>query len=240
VRSLPWLDPQVQGFPDPERALREPNGLLAIGGDLSPERVLRAYREGIFPWYEDPQPILWWSPDPRAVLYPDQFHLSRSLRKAIRSGGFRVTLDQHFAEVIHHCGQLRQYREGTWITPDMHQAYQTLHDQGFAHSVEILRDNTLVGGLYGLALGSVFFGESMFSLETNASKIALWYLTYILQQHNFHMIDCQVESEHLTSMGAVCLARTQYIDCLKTYAQPPDPVGTWSLATPHGTLDQLL
>ena len=240
MRSLPWLDPQLQDFPDPSRALSEPNGLLAVGGDLSAARLIRAYRSGIFPWYEDPQPILWWSPNPRTIMYPNQFHLSRSLRKMIRSGGFRATVDQHFAEVIQHCGELRRHQEGTWITPEMHHAYCALHEQGYAHSVEILHDDKLVGGLYGLALGRVFFGESMFSLQANASKMALWLLSRELLCRDFRLIDCQVESAHLTSLGAITIDRSDYIAHLQAYAKPPDPVGQWSLDESQRGLEQLL
>ena len=224
-----WLDAAMLEFPDPELALREPDGLLALGADLAPERIIAAYRRGIFPWYEEPQPILWWSPNPRSVLPPDQLHLSRSLRKTINSGCFSASIDRHFTEVIEQCATLREHREGTWISPAMKQAYTTLHRQGYAHSIEILEDGVLVGGLYGLALGKVFFGESMFSLRSNASKVALFILCQVLQEHDFHMIDCQVSSQHLQSMGACDIPRTQFTGLLRDYAQTPDPIGYWQL-----------
>ena len=240
MRSLPWLDPHRPDFPDAAEALSEPNGLLAAGGDLSPARIIQAYRQGIFPWYEDPQPILWWSPNPRTVLYPGQFHLSRSLRKTIRKGDYRATMDRHFASVIEHCGRLRRYREGTWITGDMQRAYQELHKLGIAHSVEIWRDDQLAGGLYGIALGKVFFGESMFSLEPDASKIALWLLTRTLLERDFHLIDCQVDSPHLTSLGATRVDRSDYLKSLRMHAHPPDPVGHWQLDEGYHLAEQLL
>ena len=222
-----WLDPYNMEFPHPSAALTEPNGLLAVGGDLAPERLIRAYRQGIFPWYEDPQPILWWSPNPRAILYPGQIHVSRSLRKILRSGRFRATIDQRFPQVIENCARLRKHREGTWITQDMHAAFIRLHELGYAHSVEIYQGERLQGGLYGLGLGQVFFGESMFSLQPNASKVALFVLDRVLRERGFHLIDCQVESEHLISMGAIELARDRFLDVLKHHAQAPDPLGPW-------------
>ena len=224
-----WLDPMGLDFPDPDLALEEPNGLLALGGDLAPERIVTAYRQGIFPWYEEPQPILWWSPNPRAVLLPAQLHLSRSLRKTINSGCFTASIDRHFHRVIEHCASLRENREGTWISPAMKLAYNTLHQQGYAHSIEILQDGELVGGLYGLALGQVFFGESMFSLRSNASKVALFVLCRSLQEFNFQFIDCQVSSQHLQSMGARNMPRSRFVQLLRHYAAAPDPIGHWQL-----------
>jgi leucyl/phenylalanyl-tRNA--protein transferase len=228
-RAPYWLDPQALDFPNLELALDEPDGLLALGGDLAPERIVTAYRQGIFPWYEEPQPILWWSPDPRAVLLPGQLHLSRSLRKTINSGCFSASIDRQFHRVIAHCAGLREHREGTWISPAMKLAYNTLHQQGYAHSIEVLQDGELVGGLYGLALGKVFFGESMFSLRSNASKVALFVLARILQERGFHLIDCQVSSEHLQSMGARNMPRSRFVQILRRYAIAPDPMGAWQL-----------
>jgi len=224
-----WLNASNLDFPDPELALKEPDGLLALGGDLSPERIIEAYRRGIFPWYEEPQPILWWSPNPRSVLPPDQFHLSRSLRKTINSGCFSASIDHHFSQVIEQCAALREHREGTWISPAMKHAYTSLHRRGYAHSIEILEDGELVGGLYGLALGRVFFGESMFSLRSNASKVALFILCEVLQELGFRMIDCQVSSQHLHSMGARDIPRTQFTGLLRDCAQTPDSIGYWQL-----------
>ncbi|MEO6696524.1 MAG: leucyl/phenylalanyl-tRNA--protein transferase, partial [Gammaproteobacteria bacterium] len=168
-----WLSPEDQIFPDVNLALREPDGLLALGGDLSPERLLAAYRKGIFPWYNEGQPILWWSPDPRAVLFPSRVKISRSLRKTLRQGRYRITLDQAFRSVIEGCAAPRNGVPGTWISRAMMEAYTELHERGYAHSVEAWRDGQLVGGLYGVALGRVFFGESMFSRSPDASKVAL-------------------------------------------------------------------
>lgn len=227
--SLPWLDQADHAFPDTNLARRDPNGLLAAGGDLSPARLLRAYREGIFPWYEDPLPILWWSPDPRMVLYPAQFHLSRSLRKTIRSGAFEARVDTCFERVISHCAELRAEREGTWITAAMSSAYQQLHALGYAHSVEVFERGRLAGGLYGIALGSVFFGESMFSLRPNGSKIALFTLCALLGRRDFKLIDCQVPSAHLGTLGAVNVSRGAFIEALRQHAGEPDAPGRWTL-----------
>lgn len=224
-----WLDPQNLEFPDPQTALPEPNGLLAIGGDLSAERLLCAYRQGIFPWYEDPQPILWWSPSPRAVLLPGQLHISRSLRKVINSGRFSASIDCHFGRVLECCAGLRLHREGTWITSAMSDAYNRLFELGYAHSIEILHQGELVGGLYGVALGKVFYGESMFSLQSNASKVALFVLCQTMQLRGGQLIDCQVMSDHLRSMGASGWTRGDFMFALKEYAQAPDPQGRWEL-----------
>ena len=224
-----WLDPATFEFPDPQTALQQPNGLLAIGGDLSPQRLLSAYRRGIFPWYEDPQPILWWSPSPRAVLLPGQLHVSRSLRKVINSGRFSASIDQQFARVLACCASVRERREGTWITPAMRHAYNTLFELGYAHSIEILHQGELVGGLYGVSLGQVFFGESMFSLRNNASKVALFVLSETLQQRGGQLIDCQVMSDHLRSMGATGWSREAFMAALDRWAQGPDARGRWQV-----------
>jgi leucyl/phenylalanyl-tRNA--protein transferase len=227
--SLPpaWLDRAEVDFPDPSTALREPNGLLAIGGRLTPQTLIQAYRRGIFPWYEDPQPVLWWSPDPRAVIITGQLHLSRSLRKTLRSGRFQVTFDRQFEQVIDNCARLRKHREGTWITPELRAAYLELHEMGFAHSIEVTHRGRLQGGLYGLALGKVFFGESMFSLQANASKVGLFALDAYLRHHGYQLIDCQVESEHLRSMGAIAMPREQFLKMLERYAGDGNPQRRW-------------
>ncbi len=215
--TLPQLDWDNLWFPAVEQALEEPNGLLAFGGDLRPERILAAYRRGIFPWYQDDQPILWWSPDPRAVLFPEQIHISRSMQKILRDDRFSLRMDTDFAGVMQGCAEITERRNGTWITPAMHKAYCKLHELGYAHSIEVWRENTLVGGLYGIALGEVFFGESMFSREENASKIALIRLCQQLRRWGFAMIDCQVSNPHLHSMGASTIARSDFVKLLQRH-----------------------
>lgn len=219
--SLHWLDPENSlYFPPVEQALEEPDGLLAAGGDLSTERLLSAYRHGIFPWYSEDEPVLWWSPNPRFVLYPEQLKVSRSLKKNIRNSACQVTMDTAFDRVIEQCSRLpRPGQAGTWISPDMLEAYQRLHRLGHAHSVEVWMENELVGGLYGVHTGPVFCGESMFSLRSNTSKIALYHLCQFLLQQGFVLIDSQVYTEHLESLGAVMIPREEYI---KTLQQPTD------------------
>ncbi len=212
---IPWLDPKSNDFPPITQALEEPNGLLAAGGDLSGNRLIEAYRHGIFPWFSPGEPILWWSPDPRCTLIPGQIHISRSLRKAIRSTEFEITFDRAFAEVIAACAAPRSYSDGTWISTPMQKAYTQLHQQGIAHSVELWQNGKLTGGLYGIAMGRLFFGESMFSRATNTSKIAFAFLARQLEKWGYALIDCQVENNHLTSLGAGCISRTefkQYLD----------------------------
>lgn len=204
----------ARDFPAVERALADPDGLLAIGGDLSPLRILSAYRRGIFPWYSEGQPILWWSPDPRCIIYPGQMKISRSLRKSWRNKGFRITCDRAFGDVIHACAEPRQGVRDTWITREVRHAYQQLHNMGYGHSVECWQHGRLVGGLYGLAIGRVFFGESMFSYVADASKTALAWLSQQLADHEFRMIDCQVDSSHLRSLGAELVSRQRFIRAL--------------------------
>jgi leucyl/phenylalanyl-tRNA--protein transferase len=210
---IPWLRPEdpPHAFPPVESALTEPNGLLCVGGDLSPRRLLEAYRRGIFPWYSVGQPILWWSPDPRAVLFPAEFRLSKSLAKTLRNRGYETRIDTAFADVMRMCGAAELRPEGTWITPAMQAAYGTLRELGYAHSVETWLGERLVGGLYGVALGKVFFGESMFSVERDASKVALKRLVDELMARGYLLIDCQVESAHLESLGARTLPRTEFV-----------------------------
>ncbi|HAO00349.1 MAG TPA: leucyl/phenylalanyl-tRNA--protein transferase, partial [Halomonas sp.] len=203
---LPWLSSPHPSFPSTEQALESPNGLLAAGGELTPAWLVDAYRKGIFPWYSDKDPILWWSPDPRMILLPAQFKRRRSLAKRLRHGGFSVTLDQQFIQVVEACAAPRKNEPGTWINPDMRRAYQRLHELGIAHSIEVHRDGELVGGLYGLAMGPVFFGESMFSRQPDASKIALAYLAGAMQRHGGELIDCQMHTPHLASLGATTVA----------------------------------
>ena len=229
MSGLPWLDPfdDEQPFPDPEHALREPDGLLAIGGSLNPGRLLRAYRQGIFPWYCSGQPILWWSPDPRTVLFPERIRISRSLRKVIRKNRFRITTDTCFATVMERCSEPRGQDPGTWITPEMHAAYRHLHHLGHAHCVETWQDEHLVGGLYGVAIGRVFFGESMFSRVSNASKIALVALVEQLRRWEFALIDCQMHTEHLARMGARRIPRPGFTRLLRRSCDFPGRIGDW-------------
>jgi leucyl/phenylalanyl-tRNA--protein transferase len=210
---IPWLQPgsPTDAFPPVETALTDPDGLLCAGGDLSPARLLEAYRRGIFPWFSEGQPILWWSPDPRTVLYPAEFRVSRSLAKTIRNRGFAVSVDRAFTDVMALCADPRLRPEGTWISPQMRAAYQRLHDLGHAHSYETWDGDRLVGGLYGVALGAVFFGESMFSLERDASKVALAALVRAMIERNGRLIDCQVASAHLESLGARSIPRRQFV-----------------------------
>ncbi|HOW74860.1 MAG TPA: leucyl/phenylalanyl-tRNA--protein transferase [Candidatus Competibacteraceae bacterium] len=228
---LPWLDPRNdnQPFPVSNRALTEPNGLLAAGGSLSPRRLLHAYRQGIFPWYSSGQPILWWSPNPRLVLFPEYVNISRSLRKTLRNGPFTVTADAAFPAVIDACAAPRAPGEGTWITADMRQAYCRLHRLGHAHSIETWRQGELVGGLYGVAVGRVFYGESMFSGASNASKVALAALATQLRRWDFALIDCQVRTDHLLRLGAVDIPREMFLQLLERYCPLPGREGLWQL-----------
>lgn len=219
--QLTWLRPDSMAFPAPDQALTEPEGLLAAGGDLSPERLIRAYSQGIFPWYQDGQPILWWSPNPRTVLRPAQLHMSRSMQKFMRKVHLEITLDQSFPEVIKACSEPRDYTDSTWITEEMQLAYCRLHRLGLAHSVEVWEDGKLVGGLYGVALGRVFFGESMFSRRSNASKVAFIFLVRQLQQWGYALIDCQMPTEHLFSLGAESLDRDEFIRQLQLLCRSP-------------------
>ena len=215
MSAVHWLDPDRPDFPPLSAALRVPNGLLAVGGDLRTERLLAAYQAGIFPWYEAPQPILWWSPAPRAVLQPSQVHVSRSLRKTLKRGEFRVSFDTAFRRVISGCASLSQTRTGTWITREMMNAYIHMHELGGAHSAEVWRDQTLVGGLYGMGIGRMFYGESMFSRESNASKVALVSLCRKLEALRVELVDCQVGNPHLYSMGAQDIPRQAFIEHLE-------------------------
>ena len=210
-----WLDENNSEFPKLSLALTEPNGLIAIGGNLSVERLLKAYSLGIFPWYGKDEPILWYSPDPRMVITPSKFHLSKSLRKVIQSSKFDIFIDTSFKNVIIQCQKIaRPGQSGTWINDEMVEAYCRLHDAGYAHSYEVYKSDELVGGLYGVSLGGVFFGESMFSLVNNASKVAF---AYLLQNSDYRLIDCQVENKHLQSLGAFKIPRDLFIQQLKAF-----------------------
>jgi leucyl/phenylalanyl-tRNA--protein transferase len=214
-------------FPDIETALREPDGLLAAGGDLSSPRLLAAYRHGVFPWFDAGQPILWWSPDPRCVLVPGNFYVSRRLKRDLRRSQAEIRFNCGFDEVIRNCAEPRISQQGTWITTDMISAFSRLHDEGWAHSVETWQDGALVGGLYGLAIGRLFFGESMFSREDNASKYALFALSSHLHDRGFELIDCQVTSQHLLTLGATMVPRQEFSRILQSACKPPIRFADW-------------
>ena len=215
--NITWIssDDPPEAFPEIESAFDIPDGLLAAGGDLSPERLLYAYRHGIFPWYDSGQPILWWSPDPRCVLRPHEFHVSKRLRRSLSRSKLEVSFNQAFSAVIAACAEDRIGQQGTWITDDMADAYSRLHQQGWAHSIEIWQENRLAGGLYGLAIGQAFFGESMFSRQTNASKAAMLALCQQMVLNDFEILDCQVESPHLVSLGASLMPRNKFAAVLR-------------------------
>ncbi len=223
------LKPDSADLRFPPVELASPEGLLAVGGDLRAERLLEAYRHGIFPWYNPGQPILWWSPDPRAVLFPAKLRVARSLHKTLRQKKFEVTLDTAFRDVISACAQPRNGRAGpgTWITPEMIEAYCVLHERGFAHSAESWRDGKLAGGVYGVALGNAFFGESMFSRETDASKVAFVHLVRQLEHWGYAFVDCQLPSAHLFSLGAEEIRRRDFMARLERALEQPDRPGRW-------------
>lgn len=236
MHRLPLLN-EGDDFPPTNEAFTEPNGLLAAGGGLSPQRLLAAYRRGIFPWFEEPQPVLWWTPDPRSALFPTELHISRSLTKVLRRDRFGLAVDTCFTRVMQECAKLRDDGLGTWIGNDMITAYTELHQRGFAHSVEVLdADGALVGGLYGIALGRVFFGESMFSATRDASKVASVALVNILLRGGFELIDCQVESAHLNSMGARNISRLDFEAHLAQNTNFTTDPGIWNLPASCGGL----
>jgi leucyl/phenylalanyl-tRNA--protein transferase len=223
---IPWLTGSL-AFPPVERALRSPNGLLAAGGDLSVPRLLEAYRHGIFPWFNAGEPILWWSPDPRMVLFPSEFRISHSLDKTLRKGAYEVRCDTSFEQVMRACAAPRDGHAGTWIHEDMIRAYCALHELGFAHSVETWVDGELAGGLYGIAVGRMFYGESMFSRRTDASKIALAHLARQLERWEFGMIDCQMNTPHLASLGASEIPRAEFVARLGRLIDLPPVPSPW-------------
>lgn len=228
VIELPCLDGAGETwFPSTDKALGEPNGLLAWGGNLSPERLLSAYRKGIFPWFSDNEPVLWWTPSPRCVLHPEQVYISTRTRRRLRQGAFRISADTAFSEVIKACAEPGIGRLSTWITDQMLTAYKELHRLGVAHCVEVWKDDQLIGGIYGLAIGHMFFGESMFSRESDASKIALVYLCQQLQDWGFGPLDCQVGNGHLYRMGAIDLARGEFEQMLAKYTSISRPNESW-------------
>lgn len=228
---ISWIAPDDHDspFPDVERALDEPDGLLAIGGPLSPQRLELAYRSGVFPWFSDEQPVLWWSPDTRAVIRPGRMRIARSLRRRLRRGDYSVTADRAFARVIEACAAPRPGASGTWITPGMIAAYRGLHDRGLAHSLEVWREERLVGGLYGVSVGRSFAGESMFSGADDASKVALAWLNAQLRRWAFPFIDCQMPTDHLISLGATPISRRTFMRELDTALQHPTLSGPWTL-----------
>jgi leucyl/phenylalanyl-tRNA--protein transferase len=225
---IPWLERHTP-FPSVERALRQPNGLLAAGADLSVERLLAAYRSGIFPWYSEGEPLLWWSPDPRMVLYTGEFKLSRSLAKSTRNRGYEVRIDTAFGQVLEGCAGPRKDQPGTWLGPQMRAAYLKLHQLGYAHSFETWQGHNLVGGLYGMAIGRMFYGESMFSRATDASKVALAALVSELALRKFPMIDCQMNTGHLASLGAREIKRSDFLRAVSALVNYSEPPGPWHL-----------
>ncbi len=231
---IPWLD-QRTPFPPIDRALRHPNGLLAAGGDLSAERVLSAYRNGIFPWYSEGEPLLWWSPDPRMVLYTEELKVSRTLAKSMRNRGYEVRVDTAFARVLEGCAGTRRDQPGTWLGPEMRTAYLRLHKLGYAHCFETWQGDTLVGGLYGIAIGRMFYGESMFSRATDASKVALAALARELNARNFPVIDCQMNTPHLASLGAREIMRVDFLHAVSALVNYAEPAGRWNLSDPRIT-----
>lgn len=225
---IPWLDRDTP-FPPVEKALQDPNGLIAAGADLSAERLLAAYRCGIFPWFNEGQPVLWWSPDPRMVLFPAELHISGSLSRRLRKQNYEIRIDTSFREVVAACATVpRLGQDGTWITADMMDAYCNLHELGYAHSVETWIDGKLAGAIYGIAIGHMFYGESMFHLATDASKIALVYLMRHLQQHGYGMMDCQMRTAHLASLGAREIPRMEFSRRLEELVNFPQEPGKWT------------
>lgn len=226
---LAQLDPNApENFPDPAHALDDPNGLLAFGDDLSPQRLLAAYRRGIFPWYSQGDPLLWWSPDPRCVFMTDRVHIARRLRRSLRHSAWTLTIDRAFAQVMRECAAPRAYESGTWITPDLQRAYARLHELGHAHSLEVRDGEALIGGIYGVAIGRMFSAESMFSRVSDASKVALVALCRMLREHGFPLLDAQVPNPHLRRMGAIEWARADYLRALDDLAKQPGP-DSWRL-----------
>ena len=222
------LDPLYPGFPNPEEA--EPEGIIAIGGDLSPARLINAYCSGIFPWFNEDEPILWWSLNPRMVLFPDEFRYSKSLQRTVRSGKYEVRIDTSFEQVMRHCSNVdrsKQGQSGTWITEEMVEAYVRLHQLGLAHSFETYYQGEMVGGLYGVSLGPFFFGESMFHTMTDASKVAFVRLVQFAREHHFRLIDAQQESTHLASLGARPIPRSEYLTELNAIGDDNTILGNW-------------
>ena len=224
---LHQLNPNNADFPPPQQALPEPNGLLAFGGQLDSPTLITAYRSGIFPWFNQGEPVLWWSPDPRMVIRPENVHISRSMRKFLQKHPYRISIDEDFSGVISACRSLREQAEGTWITTEMETAYNRLHHEGYAHSVEIWEGDELVGGLYGIAMDRLFFGESMFSRRPNTSKLAIIMLCKYLESRNIEWLDCQVPNPHLHSLGARTMSRDIFLEQLKKYCRTTESIANW-------------
>lgn len=216
MTGLPWLNHSLW-FPPPNDALEDPNGLLCAGGDLKAERLIQAYKQGIFPWYCADQPILWWSPDPRCILRFNDLHIAKSMRRTLNDTRLSYTFDQYFQAVVKGCAQPRPYSEGTWITNEMIDAYCNLHQQGVAHSIEVWYEGELAGGLYGVSIGPCFFGESMFGRKPNVSKYAFIRLAQSLEAWGYRLFDCQVPNDHLLSLGATLIPRSDFLDLLKDH-----------------------
>jgi leucyl/phenylalanyl-tRNA---protein transferase len=225
IYNIPYLTPKTE-FPPAHTA--DPSGIVALGADLSEKRLLDAYSKGIFPWFNEQEPIIWWSPDPRFILLPDKLKISRSMKQICKKNMFSITFDQNFAQVIAACAGPRKHGQETWITADMQAAYIRLHHSGYAHSVEAWYNGELIGGLYGVSLGKAFFGESMFTKMSNASKAAFIYLVSTLQQQNFNFIDCQVYTDHLKNFGATFISRNDFLVLLRDSLQFPTIKGAWS------------
>ena len=233
---IPWLQHSSDPFPPIDQAINDPNGLLAAGGSLSKERLIDAYRSGIFPWYSPGEPILWWSPDPRCVVIPDQIHISRSMRKRLKKKDYTVVFDRNFSSVMDACSAPRKDAEGTWISDQMKLAYNALHKEGVAHSVEVYINDELVGGLYGLSMGKLFFGESMFSRAKDSSKIAFILMVEQLQKWGYALIDCQVSNDHLFSLGAIEISRESFQLYLDRYIDCPSP-SNWQFDQPSQPME---
>lgn len=233
---IPWLQHSSDPFPPIDQAIDDPNGLLAAGGSLSKERLIDAYRSGIFPWYSPGEPILWWSPDPRCVVIPDQLHISRSMRKRLKKKDYTVVFNRNFSSVMDACSAPRKDAEGTWISDQMKLAYNALHKEGVAHSVEVYINDELVGGLYGLSMGKLFFGESMFSRAKDTSKIAFILMVEQLQKWGYALIDCQVSNDHLFSLGAIEISREEFQLYLDRYIDSPSP-SNWQFDQPNQSME---
>jgi len=227
MAQLTLLDNDNCSFPNPSLALTEPDGLLAVGGDLSSQRLYNAYQDGIFPWYNDNEPILWWSPDPRCIIFTHKFHVSKSFQRFLRKKHYKITINQCFSKVIEGCRQPRSYQAETWINDEIAKGYLALHQQGHAHSIEVWHEDKLIGGVYGVMTTHVFCGESMFSLRPNASKVALYALSQFLIAHGIEVIDCQIPNEHLMSLGAITIARTDFLRLLKRPASDRLDIIDW-------------
>ena len=225
---LHQLNSQSADFPPVSQALQQPNGLLAFGGRLDTPTLITAYRSGIFPWYNQGEPVLWWSPDPRMVIKPDQIHISRSMHKFLKKHHYRISIDKDFAGVMHFCRRLREQAEATWITSEMEVAYNCLHRQGFAHSLEVWDGQELVGGIYGIAMDRMFFGESMFSGKPNTSKLAIIMLCQFLKDQEVQLLDCQVPNPHLESLGGEIMSRSVFLEKLKKYCRTTESIANWN------------